>query len=256
MTVINPALVYLSPHESFMGAAVTGTVDDTYEATDLCDGDPHFEISRTGNLSLTAAGSSLTGINGAVIANHNLVATTVVTFGGGIGAHTATAPVVPPDGIRENFSVLWTPAVTASGFTIAITSHPTRIVIGEVFVGQFREMRAMPSGSNLGFRAINVAAGGEYGGIDTDRGAAPPRVYGGTVYLNDAAFADLKAFYLATRNGSRPGVIIPFPSRDPLVVKFTTFNPQPVAVDIQEDAAWQVNVEWEELARFRVPVEA
>lgn len=234
---------------------MTGTVDTGFDANDLCDGDPHFEISRDGNLSLTAAGTSVTGVDGLVVANSNLVAGTNVVFGGGVGAHTIIMPTVPPDGISLNAYMRFTPGVTASGFTVSITGHPIRIVIGEIFAGKFTELRALPPESSLELIPIAVPMEGEYGGLALDRGAAPARRYGGRIYVNDTTADLVYAWYLACRNNSLPSVIVPFPSRDPWVVQWSQFNMNPVEVDLSSSAAWVLDVEWQELPRFRYPVE-
>ena len=244
-------LLFLSPHlMACLGGAVTGTVDTTYDPDALMDGDDAEPIKRTGDLSLAVSGTSIAGCNGVAVVNHNLAAAHNVVFTGDFSG-TLVTPAVPPGLIRKNGILQFAP-VTVDSFSIAITSHPTAIIIGEVFVGKWQGLRALPPGSNLSVRPFNVPYAGDYGGLARTR-RAEARRYGGSIYLDDASMALMEDWYSACMENSKSSLIVPFPGRDPWNVIWTSFNPKPIAVDVDSGAAWHVDVEWEELPRYRWP---
>ncbi len=251
---------FMPPHTMMtLGAAVTGTVDADYDANWLCDGEPSFPIrtlaGSPNSASYTITGTSQT-VNGVVVANHNLDAGTVVTFGSGVTA-TVVAPDVPPNDIRLNALAL-IPAVTAAGCVLTIASYSGPIIIGEVLIGEFLEIRTLPPESNMTSQMFQVENQGEFGGLSQDRGAEA-RTFGGTIYVTDAMKKLLDDWYRACRNNSLPSVIIPIDDsdfgspvpvvdQDPWVVKWVTYSPRPIMVDI-----WVVDVAWQELPRYRWP---
>ena len=248
---------FMSPHLMMtLGASVSGTVDSDYDANWLCDGDPSFPIRTTTSASYTITGSSTADIDGIVVANHNLDAGTNVVFSSGLTA-TVVADDVPPNDIRLNAFATITPA-TASGCTLTITGHSGPIVIGEVLIGQFQEMRTLPPSSNLSMVPFEVPNAGEFGGLSQDRGAES-RVFGGTVYVDEATKGLLDDWYRACRNNSLPSVIVPIeatalispgPLVEAWVVKWITYSPRPYLVALGQ---WEVEVAWQELPRYRWP---
>lgn len=232
-----------------LGAAVSASVDATYTAGDLCDGDPSTPIRVAGG-SLSAALAFGSGtINGLILANHNLNEGETGSFS---GLGTVTAPAVPPGDIRLNAMTLLTSPVTAGSTTLTIATgspaHP--IVIGEAIVGLFEDVWTLPPGSDHEHRGFSVLADGEYPRLAYSKGAQARR-FGGTVFLTDAEYLIVRDAYLASEENSLPTAIVPFPEEaalDVWLVTWETFSAKPVLVD-----AWEVNVVWQELSRYRWP---
>src|SRR5678815_5359067 len=250
----------MPPHTMMsLGATVSGTVDASYDANDLCDGDPSNPV-RTFAGSPNSAAYTITGtsktVNGVVVANHNLHAGTTIGFTSGVTA-TVVAPDVPTNDIRLNaYAII--PAVTASGCVLTIASHSGPIILGEVLIGEFLEIRTLPPESPMGNRSFEVQHSGEYGGLSQDLGAEV-RTFGGTIYVTDSMKKILDDWYRSCRNNSLPSVILPIDDsdagspvpvidQDPWVVKWITYSARPIMIDI-----WVVDVAWEELPRFRWP---
>ena len=238
---------------AMLGGTATGTVDATYVADDILDGDISNPIKRTGDLSLALTGTAVGGSNGAVVAGHLLNPGTTVSLTGDKTASIITSATTPPDGIPLNAGVFWDPAVSVSNLTIAITGHSGAIYIGGFFVGRFQELRALGPGAALNLTPMEVPYVGEYGGLSQDREAPPPRRYGGRVWLTDTQAGILNDWFLGCKNNSLPSIIVPFPQRDPWVVKWTQYSLNPTSVDVSAVAAWEATVEWEELPRYRWP---
>lgn len=250
---------FMSPHLMMtLGASVSGTVDGaSYDANWLCDGDPSFPIrTPTGSASFTISGTSTAGINGVVVANHNLDENVAITVAGGVSA-SLLAPEVPANDIRVNAWDEITPT-TASGCTLSISGNSQPVIIGEFFVGVFQTMRTLPPGTESQMRMFQVPHAGEYFGMSYDRGAES-RSIGGTVYVEHSTKVLVDEWYRACRNNSRPSVIVPFEhptlgspggdtDQDAWVVLWANYNPRPYVRDI-----WALEVEWTELPRFRWP---
>ncbi len=252
---------FMSPHLMMtLGASVSGTVDgDSYDANWLCDGDPSFPIKTTsGSASFTITGTSTSGINGVVVANHNLDEGASITFGGGVSA-SLLAPAVPANDIRVNAWDTIT-STSASGCTFAVSGNSNPVIVGEVLVGVFQEMRTLPPNPDAPMRPFQVPFSGEYGGMAYDRGAEA-RSLSGTVYVRHSTKILVDEWYRACRNNSRPSVIVPFehevaspgsPSgdtdQDAWVVLWDVYNPRPYVRDY-----WALQVGWTELPRYRWP---
>lgn len=233
-----------------LGAAVTGTVDDTYDENDVCDGDPSIPIrvaSGTVSLALTFAAGGR--VNGLIVANHNLPSGESVDFS---GLGTVTMPTVPPGDIRLNGLELITPT-TVSSTTVSL-SGPSPTIIGEVIAGLFREVRTLPPRADFAHRPIQILNSGEYGGLSYSKGAVV-RTLGGSILLNDEMHAILQDAFDASRQNSLPTAIAPFCSgiNDVLLVTWQTYNPHPLQIDGSSEAAWSVDVVWQELPRYRWP---
>lgn len=234
------------------GVAMTlGAIAASYDADDLCDGDPLNPILTTnGTATFSVTGASIAGVNGAVIINHDLTAAINAVLGGDL-AGTIVTPAVPPRNVRKNAHLLFSP-VTAANATLAISGYPSEFRIGEFCYGKFQEISAMPPESTLDMLPYEVPPGGEYGGLSQSLGARARR-YGGTIYADDATAALIDDWYEASDNNSAYSIIIPFPDRDAWCVKWLTYSPRPSAVDLNEPSAWRIDLSWEELPRLRWP---
>jgi hypothetical protein len=245
---------FLSPHKmALLGGGVTitgGTLEVSYEATDLVDGDPSFPVKMTGGtLGATITGTSQT-VNGVVVVQSNLDAGTAVGFSGGFTA-AVVMPPVPPNEIRLNGYVEVAP-MTASGCAVSIAGHATPIIVGEILAGEFQELRTLPPDSKLEMVPFEVPYEGEYGGLSQDR-FAEARAYGGSIYVTNTMKKLVDDWWRASRNNSLPSVIVPFPDEDDgvWVVVWTQYAPSPVEVTDTSSAAWRLDVEWRELPRYR-----
>lgn len=244
-------MLVMAAHEMrSLGVTVTGTVDATYAAPDLCDGDPATPVRVDGG-SLSLGIPLLAGsVDGLVVVNHNLDNATTVAFSG-LG-DVITGPVPPGDIRRNAYTRLTTPAA-GGGTTTVTATRSGALVIGEVFVGLFREVWPLPTETALPWNGVQVKADGEYHRLSYSMGAQGFGPFGGTLVLLDDDYEILRDAYLASRENSLPTVIVilddpSFDASDPLVVTWESFIPKPVCEGI-----WFVEVSWRELPRYRWP---
>lgn len=238
-------MLIMGAHEiRTLGAAVIASVDATYTAGDLCDGDPSTPIRVAGG-SVSAALTFTSGsINGLVVANTNLDAAASVAFS---GLGTVTMPPVPAGNIRLNGVEFLSSPATASSTTVATTAGGPAI-IGEVLAGLFREIRTLPPRPDHAHRAFQIVQDGEYTGLSYSKGAVS-RSFGGSVYLDDASYQIVQDAFDASEQNSKPTVIVPLcDANDAWLVTWTTYNPRPIQPDL-----WLVDVQWQELPRYRWP---
>jgi hypothetical protein len=199
----------VSPHQSLMFAAVSGTVDATYEESWLVDGRANYPIRRTGNLSLALAAVAPQDVDVLAICHHNVEVGASIGITGDVTA-TITPGTYPPNGIPYNwFTRLSSPVSAVDGLTLAITGNAEPIVIGEFYVGlswspevDLRGGRTLSPGqvlAMLGERGIQPPY---------DAGYAPPRGIRGELALDDDEFSELVASHEAQRDGSRPCLFI------------------------------------------------
>jgi hypothetical protein len=229
---------------------VTASVDATYVAADLCDGDPSTPI-RVNSGSVSAALSFTSGsIDGLIIANHNLDAGESVAFS---GLGTIITPTVPYNNIRLNGLEILSSPTSVSSTTVTVTAGGAA-VIGEVIAGLFSEIRTLPPRSDFPHRPFAIMPSGEYSGLGYTKGAIA-RSFGGSVYLDDTMYQVVQDAFDASWENSRPTVIVPFcvlgspaPFADPWLVTWATYNPHPVRPNL-----WHVDIVWQELPRYRWP---
>lgn len=236
----------MAAHEMMtLGGTVSGTVDASYEANSLVNGDPADPVRVTaGSLSLAVTGTSQ-AINCMVVANHNLLVRTV-TFSG-IG--TVTTPTVPPGNIRKNGVTILTSETTRGTTTVSVTS-PSPIIIGDAQAGYVREIRTFPPRPDTPHRPFNVTPDGEFHVLSYSKGAVS-RNFGGSVFLDTAMKEILDNAWEASEQNSLPTVIIPIEDvNDAWLVTWLTYNPKPYL--LQRDL-WHVDVVWQELPRYRWP---
>lgn len=240
----------MAAHEMMtLGGSVSGSVDATYVADDLVNGDPSEPVRvDSGSVSLAITGTSML-VNGLVVVNHNLDAGVVVTFS---GLGTVTAPPVPPGGIRYNGMAILTSPTTAGSTTVTCTNGGPAI-IGEIIAGLFRSIWTLPPESDHTHRGFAILPDGEYPMMGYSK-RAEGRRFGGSVWLDDAEYLVIKDAYLASEQNSLPTVIVPFPDEsgdlDAWLVQWETFNPKPGPVP----DTWLVDVVWiENPPRYRWP---
>ena len=231
-----------------LGAAVTGTVDGPpYTAAALCDGDPHEPIRVADGVvdfDLVPV-VSVDGVNGIVIANANLDEDAVVSFS---DLGDVVGLPVPENGVRLNPYTLITPAV--DGLVAITVSGPLTApaVIGEAIAGVFEEIFPVAGGPSSPFEGFGIDHPGEFRGLAYERGAEA-RGFGGTGLVTAAEKAILDSCWRASRENSRPTVIVPFAwSDDAWLVLWEQYEARPF-----DDDRWEVSVSWRELPRYRWP---
>src|SRR5262247_514883 len=126
----------MAAHEMMtLGGSVSGSVDTTYIADDLVNGDLSETVRiDTGFVSLAVTGSSQP-VNALVVANHNLEGGLTVGFS---RLGNVTTPAVPPGDIRYNGCAFIT-LTTVGSTTITLTTSSGPAIIGEAIAGLFRE---------------------------------------------------------------------------------------------------------------------
>lgn len=233
-----------------LGAAVTGSVDATYDEDDLCDGYSDTPVRVDGgSLSLAITGTSQL-INWLGIINHNLPTAASAAFS---GLGTVVTPAVPPGNIRYNGGQFITP--TTAGSTTLTISTGSPIIVGEAIAGLMQEIWTLPPEVDHDHRGFAILPDAEYPTLGYSK-RAQQRRFGGSVWLTDADFLILRDCYLAAEENSLPTVIIPIPDEggtpalpihDPWLVIWESFNPRPGPVF----NTWLVDVTWQELPRYR-----
>lgn len=236
---------YMSPHKmASLGAAVSGTVDTSYDNDWLCDGDVRYPVRVASAFSLTASWTSQS-VNGAVVANHNLGASVVCTLSG-IG--TVTTGPVPENLIRLNPWATFSP-VTVAGTTLTIPG--SNLVVGELFVGTWDTVHGIPPDADMMMIPYLIPDRGEYGGLAIDK-SAESRSIAGNIWLTDAEKLGMDAWWRATRNSSLPSILIPFQDlNDAWVVQFESYRPRPYVHPVVNGGVWNVSVAWREIPRYR-----
>lgn len=226
------------------GATVTGTVETGYVANSLCDGDPHNPVRTTSTgASFNSSGTSTAGVNGVVLANTNLDGAKNVTISGGVSG-TLVTPTVPGDGIPLNGWKEVTPATTGS-VNISVSGNSVTVVLGELIAGVLETIGLLP-GSDLHPEDYRVAGDSVIRRVGYDMGYTG-RTLEAQMILTAADKDKIVAWYDATRQGSRPSVLIPDENvNDAWLVIFTNLDVRP-----WENDNFQVSATWAELTRVR-----
>jgi hypothetical protein len=237
---------YMSPHEMpLYGATVGGSVDPDFDPNTLCNGDPHDPVFNAGGLSLSAAGPiSVAGVTGAALINHSLATGQAATLSGSVST-TLIGPRVPPGGIRLNPWAAFGP-VTAQNVSVSTGAS----WIGELVVGVWRTIRSLPPGSEFRMLPFMTPNPGEFIGVADNKGGES-RVYGGTIYLDDAQKEAMDDWWRASANNSLPSIIVPFENQqDAMAVIWQTYAPSPFETRLSSEVAWRVSATWQEITRF------
>jgi hypothetical protein len=197
------SFLYCRPDESFLYGSVTGTVEATYDQDWLVDGRPGYPVRGTTGLALTATAPAARMVGLIAVVNHNLTGTVAIT--GGLTA-TVPAATIGGDGIPLNPFVLTTPT-SATSLVMTVTQTPS--IVGLLYAGQKRTLERQLQTQPVFDPGEPFAWEGEYGGIGPyDAGVAARRLTGETI-VSDTGLAEIKAWYLSTRQGTRPSLIVP-----------------------------------------------
>jgi hypothetical protein len=243
---------YVRGDESLLFEPVSGTVDATYDEDWLTDGRPNFPVRTTGNLSLTVTpGATLTGVDVIAIHHHAVKQAATITLSGSVSSTIPTA-AWPPDDIPKNWFRKLTTPVSVSSLGLAVTGNTDPVIIGGLFAGKSRTLeeflmlgRTVDPGQPFRWE-------GEYGTVPPyDSGNGPQRRMTGQAYLTDAGLDDVEAWYLSTRSGTIPTLIIPEDDvNDAWLVTFH-YTAQDFANAERPNARYSVNFEFAEIPRVR-----
>lgn len=206
---------YLAADQNVLfGAAVTntaGTVDTTSAAARLCDGRGRPCTWQNGTAGASGVGSARR-VDVVVFHSHNFDAALSVTISGGVSASGA-APPARRNGIPTDFGVV-IPAPASTGtvqFGVAGNSVP--VTIGEMLAGPLTELaRGLPLGATSwgyvdGGSIRRKARFGTVPDLDLEQ---VQRWIKTSIYVTAAEADDLMQWHEATRNDTRPSVIVPF----------------------------------------------
>lgn len=248
---------YVRPDELWgIGATVTGSVDEDYEAGWLMDGRARRPVRGPGvspeDGALSLSMSAPVGDIGLVaIAHHNLIVP--VTIGGDVSATITPAATRPPNGIPLNAFALVSPEVTGvDSLTLSVTGNDHTVVIGEFFAGKVRSLVPVRiDGAQFSHSDASDDARARTGVPEYDRGEEG-RVLSGTQVYTTEQLAEIKAWWQAQRGGSLPSLIVPDPDvNDIWVVKFSGLSYSPVRSNVAGDGLWLVTLTFIEVPRVR-----
>lgn len=210
------SLLYVRPDESFMFGSVTGTVDDTYLANWLVNGSPGYPVSGATGLTLTVTALASRTVSLVAIVNHNLTGT--VAISGGVTA-TIPAATIGADDIPLNSFVSISP-VPATSLVMTVAESPS--IVGELIAGTARTLQRQLKTGVEWDPGDSLEWEGEFSSLPPyDRGLTARRLTGETL-VNQAGLEDIQAWWLSTRKGSRPTLIVPIDRiNDPWLVTFS-----------------------------------
>jgi hypothetical protein len=238
---------------------VSGTVDAGYVNTWLTDGRPSFPVRRTGTLSLTVTPSAAKMVDVIALNHHNVRAAATVTLGGSL---SSTIPTVaePPDAIFPNIYRLLTTPVSVSSLVLGISGN-TVPVITSLYAGPSHTITPLRLG-----RVRDPSVTFEWEGemltqAPYDPGISDPRRWRGDCVIDETELQEVEDWYLSTRRGTRPTLIIPDDNYNdaPLAVfRYNAVDLAPGAYPVgspftEPEALFQVTFEFVEIPRLRWP---
>ena len=207
-------LYHVRPNEDWVaeaGAVLSATSEQTdYEAANAASdhpAEPWWADSDTATLTVTLAGAREIGVLALIATNAGDGKT--ITVGGGLsGTLTGVREI---SGYPRDLMLIFDPAVTASSFTLAITSNTTKWSIGRVVAGKLRSVEnLLMDGFNvLPWRSQIIDPGiPDYtDDIIYDVGVEHLKI-AGNVLVNQDDYDDLQDWYSSTKMGVLPTLAI------------------------------------------------
>lgn len=242
-----------------MFAPVTGTVDAGYVNTWLTDGRPSFPVRRTGTLTLTVTPASAKMVDLIALHHHNVDGGATVTLGGSL---SSTIPTVaePPDGIFPNIYQLLTTPVSVSSLVLGIAGN-TDPVTTSLYAGLSHTLTPLRLG-----RVRNPSVPFEWEGetltqAPYDPGVADPQRLRGDCVIDETELQEVTDWYLSTRRGTRPTLIIPDDNYNEALLTIFRYSVTDLAPGEypegsppnEPEALFQVEFEFVEIPRLRWP---
>lgn len=242
---------YVRPDLSLNGSAVSGTVDADYDNDWLVDGRPAFPVRVTGSFSLTVtpAGSPAPTIDVIALIHHNVRQAATVTLGGDLSSTIPTVPE-PPDGIFPNIYRLLSTPDSVSSLVLGISGN-TVPVITSLYAGLSRELTPLHLG-----RTEDPAEPFQWEGegltqAPYDPGVSDPWRSAGECILTDDELEDVRDWYLSTRRGTRPTLIILDDAINEAKLVVFRYKAVDLAPAPYPDALHTVSFEFVEIPRVR-----
>jgi hypothetical protein len=236
---------YVRPDESIMFWAVSGGVDVSYQAAWLTDGLPGRPVRGSGGLALNAIGPTRTiGLVAAI--NTNVTGSITTSFG------TIPAPTLGPDGINLN---PWLAVAPSAWGTVTMFASGNPAIVGELYAGNSRtlerDLLVEPD-----FDTADVFPWeGEFSSLAPyDNGVTFRRLAGQTI-VSQAGMTDIENWWLSTRRGTRPTLIVPFEDKNDAWLVVFKYRAKSLYRDPVGSATpgqvWGVSFEFLELPRYR-----
>lgn len=228
---------------------VTGTVDDTYEATNLVDGRPSFPVRRTGGVGLWTVNGDAAEVGLVCIGHHMLDAGLVVNITGSVTT-TVTIPAYGANGIPLNGVRILGAAVTGViSLTVSVAGNSGPVIIGELCAGKVRTLpRTLARDTRFTHRDFRTMRAGDMAWIPPYDKGIYNRVWSGSGLFTTTQKDEAQAWFESQRSGSKPSLIVPDTAvNDAWFVQFTGFDVTP----LPGGQLWRVGLTFEEYPRSR-----
>ncbi len=211
---------YVLPDESLLFAAVSGSVDLTYFATWLVDGEPGHPAVYTGDPTWTVTPGAAVMVDFIAVHHTNLLETATVSLGGSLSSSIDLWPV-RPDGISPNAYRLLTTPVTTTSLVLSVTGNGAQTIIGGLYAGLSRTLPALHLGRHSVPRKVRTFEGEFSSLAPYAKGIGPGRSVTGTFILTEAQLNELAAWHESQQEGSVPAILLPdYPVGKPMLVQF------------------------------------
>lgn len=243
------ACLFMRPDEiATRGASVAtsaGATDTDYTDEWLCDGEVGQPVRSTNGTVTWSATFTSAEVGLVVLANCD--SDVNATLGGGVSG-TVVAGALQPDGIRLNGFALQSPA-NETNITVAFSGAAQAVVLGELFAGKYRTLGlpliATDQREPEDFTRRNSLDLASIAGYDPGLAA---RKWSGTWLMSTAEKAIVDGWFLAQRNGTRPGIVIP---DDTVNDAWVCFIAKPVSRPANVPSKWFVEITFMEVPRVR-----
>lgn len=216
---------YMRADENVLwGGTVSGGAAATYDDDWLVDGRgtrPARATSGSQTWTVTALASGY--IDMAVVHSHNIDPAKAITIGGGVSI-ALVGPTARTDGIPVNpYGIAGSPATTGS-VSVAVSGNTKTLTIGELLAGRKRALTYGLIAASLtwGYLPIGRVESQAIGGSipNFDRGLTA-RWLKGSVYVTADEKSDMEDWFEATKNDTKPSVMVPFDENDAWVGSIT-----------------------------------
>lgn len=198
----------VSPENSLIGAAVSGTVSTDYLASWLTDGRSGYPARTDAGMSLTATPAAAIQVDTVAVINHNIEEDATITLGGSLSSTIVTQPWLS-NGMPANWYRRLAVPASASSIVLGVAGNSGATIVGELYAGLAQEFPAL----HLGRRRSPARVfpwEGEFSSLAPyDNGIGPSVRVTGTMILTEEQMNALDACFLAQFNGSRPALILP-----------------------------------------------
>ena len=212
-------MIYVRADESIIGAPVSGTVDDTYLAAWLTDGQPGHPAATTGNMSLTVTPAASLLVDLIAVHHHSLIAAASVSISGSIST-TIPLGAMRPTGAFPNAYVQLVTPVSVSSLGLGIVGNGDPIYVS-LYAGLSRTLPALRLGRQVTPSRVKRAEGEFSSLAPYIKGVGPIIAYSGSFILSETEMTELIAWHESQREGGMPTLIVPdYPVGVPMLCQF------------------------------------